>query len=351
MKIRMSFAALLLLQTTAVFADTNVPEKPVANDALIIANVGGKCGFVDAKGKLVIPAIYDSVSPFYADGLASVSGGNYGTSYFIDRSGKKVFAVPDGTWDSDWARDDEFIQVDNGTKTGFIDRTGKIVVALNWDEASGFAGHRLAPVKLKGSWGYINRKGETVVPIMFSSAGSFLNGKAEVTLQGHSYSLSEDGSLTPVKTKAALSESYKFARDVGIGELYFVSDPNMAGLSTANVKTLGEPPMVLTDTAGKPIGRQFTYIALDDDAALFPAQQGNKYAEPPTVERHGYINTKGEIALPFIYESARGFNGGETAIVSIKGKWGMIDRKGKWVIKPKFDRLGDCREPTVRMTR
>ena len=37
-------------------------------------------------------------------------------------------------------------------------------------------------MKLYGKWGYLNRKGDVVIPMIYDDAGNFYNGRAEVQL-------------------------------------------------------------------------------------------------------------------------------------------------------------------------
>jgi hypothetical protein len=351
-------AAMLTACPAPMNAQSDAPILFDRTDNRIVANMGGKCGYVDENGKWAIPAIYDSASPFYADGLASVSAGE--ERIFINKKGEKVFSLPKGVWDSDWSRQDEYIQVDNGKGGGFVDRTGNLVIAPTWNEVNGFDGYRLAPVKRTnklpgsqglGEWGYIDRKGALTVPVMFSYASSFKDGKAEVILAGQNYLLSEDGTLTPkAARKPDLSPAPNY-KAYGIEGLIYITEPNAAGFATADIRAPGKSFNMIVGKDRKPIGRQYSYIVLDNDTELFPAQIGNKYEDIPTPESHGFINAKGEVAIPFIYSLVHGFNGGDGAIAVYKGKYGMIDRKGKWRIKPKFDRLGECQQLGVRMER
>jgi hypothetical protein len=49
----------------------------------------------------------------------------------------------------------------------------------------------------------------------------------------------------------------------------------------------------------------------------------------------GYINTKGQVAIPFTFDGAEDFHEG-LASVSVKGNYGYIDEKGNFIIKPAY---------------
>ena len=48
-------------------------------------------------------------------------------------------------------------------KWGYIDRNGALIIPAQYDDAGGFS-EGLAPVKLKGKWGYIDRNGTWRLP-------------------------------------------------------------------------------------------------------------------------------------------------------------------------------------------
>lgn len=51
----------------------------------------------------------------------------------------------------------------------------------------------------------------------------------------------------------------------------------------------------------------------------------------------GYIDLWGNTAIPFVFDNARSFNGGNRAAVKVSGKWGYINRTGKIVTPCKYD--------------
>jgi hypothetical protein len=99
-------------------------------DELAAIKVGGRWGFIDKSGRMVIPPQYEETYGF--GGLAAV----------------KI----DGRW-------------------GFIDRTGRLVIPAQFDNVKGFAGG-LAAVQVGDRWGYIDRTGQMVIAPQFQSANA-----------------------------------------------------------------------------------------------------------------------------------------------------------------------------------
>lgn len=70
-----------------------------------------------------------------------------------------------------------------------------------------------------------------------------------------------------------------------------------------------------------------TASAQEKDSQMFPVFKDDKY---------GYINIKGELAVPYMYDDAHYFYEGLAAVKSGK-KYGFINANNKLVIEPQFD--------------
>ena len=56
--------------------------------------------------------------------------------------------------------------------------------------------------------------------------------------------------------------------------------------------------------------------------------------------KYGFVNNKGNFAIKPIFESVDEFNEGLAAVRQY-GKWGFINKKGKFVVEPQYDRVGN----------
>ncbi len=126
--------------------------------ALVESNEG-KDGFIDMKGRLIIPILYESGSIF-SEGLTSVKyKGKWG---FIDKDGKTII-------DFRYDGADNFIlnlaRVQLGTKSGYINKIGQIEIPITYDYAEpfGFREPNLAVVGNNGETAfYIDSTGNKV---------------------------------------------------------------------------------------------------------------------------------------------------------------------------------------------
>lgn len=118
-------------------------------------STGGKWGFVDNTGRVIVEPTYDMVHN-YSAGLAAVNSG--GT--FNDR--------------------DSWIQ---GGKWGFIDKTGKVNLSIQYADAGDFS-EGLAAIKIQDKgWGFIDYSGKVVILPQFAQAQKFSEGLAPVSME------------------------------------------------------------------------------------------------------------------------------------------------------------------------
>lgn len=75
-----------------------------------------------------------------------------------------------------------FPVIQNG-KWGYIDKTGKIVVEPQFDEAWSHT-EGLAGAKIRGRWGYIDKRGKIVVEPQFNNIFGFSEGLAAIETGG-----------------------------------------------------------------------------------------------------------------------------------------------------------------------
>lgn len=75
---------------------------------------------------------------------------------------------------------------------GFIDQKGNVIIPATFLNAGNFR-EGLAPVRLDGTWGYINTNGEFVIAAQFEHAGEFFEGIAIVNKDGKNYYIDKLG--------------------------------------------------------------------------------------------------------------------------------------------------------------
>ncbi|MBN8865102.1 MAG: WG repeat-containing protein [Sphingobacteriales bacterium] len=142
-------------------------------------------GFRDANGQIVIPAKYTMARNF-TEGLAAVqtpmvaypgssSGGTWG---FIDKTGKEVIAA---TFEEAYPFSNGRARIKQSGAYGFISRTGSTIVSAIYEDASDFS-DGLAQVRFKNKNGFIDQAGKIVIPFKYDEAYGFRNGRARIKI-------------------------------------------------------------------------------------------------------------------------------------------------------------------------
>ncbi|MCZ2458981.1 MAG: WG repeat-containing protein [Chitinophagales bacterium] len=131
-------------------------------------------GYYNVSGKPVIPLKYDNTHSFH-ENLAGVKLG--GKWVFIDKTGKTVIKT-DYDDISDFEGGSAIVEKDG--KYALINKSGKRITDF-YDVIEDKVNSGLRKVQQGGDWGYINTKGEVVVPIKFESLDYFHESGGGVT--------------------------------------------------------------------------------------------------------------------------------------------------------------------------
>ena len=158
------------------------------------SNISVPCScanFLDHNGNLLSPDkkygyLYSATR--FSEGLASVEFlsdplGSEGKKAYIDTKGNVIFYH---NFDYAYPFSDGLAQVMLGTKYGFIDKTGKVVIPPTFANAESFSDDRSAVQNEEnGLWGFIDRGGNLVIDYKYQEVGYFLNGLAVVGDENH----------------------------------------------------------------------------------------------------------------------------------------------------------------------
>jgi hypothetical protein len=197
-------------------------------------------------------------------------------------------------------------------KYGYINAKGEEVIPPRFDFAGRFFDDELALVRVGDKWGYVNARGEEVIPPRFDEA---------VYL--------EDNGLIIVKANDKFG--YVNAKGEEVIPLRFDLAGGFAANGLAPVEVNGKYGYI--DAQGREvIPPRF------DDAESFA---DNGLAAVRANGKWGYINTQGEEVTPLRFDEARDFANNGLAAVRANGKWGYLNAQGEEVILPRFDDARD----------
>jgi hypothetical protein len=130
-------------------------------------------GYINREGKQVVPNEYQDAIAF-SEGLAYIM--NSSRRGYIDKTGEFAFNLASSL--VGYTFSDSMAAVSNsGFQIGFIDRTGKIVIPLQYDEP-GFYSEGKVHVNKNGKFGYIDKNGNTLIRFVYDDARKFKEGRA-----------------------------------------------------------------------------------------------------------------------------------------------------------------------------
>jgi hypothetical protein len=147
---------------------------PICNCAGV--SDGKKIGYMDTKGKIIVPIEYDGNINFTnGEGLLIVAQTKADYTYekfFFDKSGKRI---GDKKYDEISNFSEGLAAVSKDGLWGFVDKTGKEIIALKYANTLGFS-EGLAAVELNKKTGFIDAQGKEIIPFQFDNAASFVKG-------------------------------------------------------------------------------------------------------------------------------------------------------------------------------
>ena len=285
--------------------------------ALVSAN--GLFGYVDRDGNEIVPLSLDQASPF-SDGYACLFDRTSHKFGLIDARGDALtgyrFDECEPTFHDDRAR------VRVGSRFGYVDRKGELVLHLIYDQAQPFS-EGLALVEDAGLRAYIDPSGKKILPANAPAAGRFSQGRAWVRLGPDQVGfIDRSGARIGAAT-------WRDARDFTAEGVAWVQDAET--------------------------GR---WGLLDRDGALVVPPT---YEDPgPFVEglarvgldgRYGFVDARGQLVVPLRYESVGAYAEGLVTVATERGgKRGVIDRAGQVVAEERYDRVGPYRAGFAEVT-
>lgn len=232
---------------------------------------------------------------------------------------------------------------------GFIDKTGKVVVAPEYEEARPFSeGLALVQKKVDDNYryGYIDHEGKTGVEFKYAEAGPFSEGLAPVRVPDSGTLVDELGSAAAGKWgfidktgDFVIAPRFEEARSFSDG-LAAVAEENRYGYVDKTGNFVIKPKFDLAC----PFVNGRAAIMTNDGTGMLSIQSGGDIYRV-SGGKWSYINKNGEVEFgPF--EACGVFNDGMSPVALgpnqgkfLPNKWGFVDTNGKFVIKPNFNNV------------
>lgn len=261
----------------------------------VVTNSEQKYGYINDKGEEAIECQFDYARDFYDSGIAVV--------------GKLV-------------AEDTF-------NYGLIDTSGKMILDYSYVEIQDFSDNGLAVVVkedgigddgyVEYKAGYINQKGEEVIPCQFSYAFAFSNGYAQVADENDYRGYINE------KGKQVIPFSYWDATSFNKNGFALVRDELSEEYYCINTKG-----QVVFDNHA-------IYGNWISDDGLVAATEWGMDDEGESESSYYFVNENGEKAFDKEFADTSWFSNGLAAVSDSSNQWGYIDTKGEFVIPYKYD--------------
>jgi hypothetical protein len=238
------------------------------------------------------------------------------------------------------------LPVQRDGKWGFLDLTGKIVIAPRFESAYCFY-EGLAAVRLNGKWGFIDPTGKLVIPAEYTSLSSFSDGLASVFIDGPTppervYGYIDKTGQMINKCPQACGRPYYDGMMGEMIEAFRCVDEQGRRVPkeypcTPDANSKSRP--VLVDIWGyyDKTGKLAIPGPFHSGGSRF--SEGLAAAQPHGTQKMGFIDKSGTFVIKPQFDRAEAFSGG-LAAVRIGERWGFVDLAGKIAVEPQFDGAG-----------
>lgn len=268
-------------------------------DGYITVNEENKYGVIDYLGKTLLENKYEKVEKIYGKDAYVVT--EAGKQKLVNASGEVILEegynsikeILDGTTKG--------IIFEKDGKYGVMNEKGEIVVKNEYDDLKE-AKDETYIAKKDGKFGIINNQGETKVDFAYTNIKynetadiysaddeqnktSILDANLETKLQGILSEINEEKGYLKIR----IDGEYKYYN-------FKFEEKDVKEILSTNT--------------------------------LFLDKKDGKY---------GYINSKGEVVVDYIYDDGTDQNDAGYVAVKKDGKWGSIDMNGKVVIEPQYN--------------
>lgn len=311
------------------------------NEGLAAVKKGDKWGFIDKKGSLVIPYIYDSISYLgrFHEGLSYVNiNKQWG---FIDIKGRMVLPcnyflgeVPEF---QHGLIEIKKRQSNGSMYSAFMNKKGKIVSAF-YDKVRGFSDDLAAVIK-DDLIGYIDTLGNEVIKCRFIANDDFQpdfnDGIARLVKYNNGFGtieysyIDKTGTVVLQLNKDKILSAENFER--GLAIVYLAN----GGRAMININ--GQFMRKFEGSVGD---------FLDD--GIYRRKKPTVFIECATIIKEnnkiGFAAVDGFQFVPFKYSDAYEFSDGRAAVKNDLNKWGFINRNGAEIIPLKYDHVQNFRD-------
>lgn len=297
----------------------------------------GLWGYLDARGQWLATPQYLDAKSFTQDGFARVkTKAGWG---FVDGDLKPVVAA---TFEAVEGMLNGRAAFKSRGRWGYVDATGATVIPPRYEEARRFDADGLAAVKLDGKFGVVDRQGAVVVPPKFDLIGPFgANGLARVSQSERWGYIDRQGrQVIPLRYSLALDFGASSAAAVELNDLRGLIDERGDWVMKPAYGRIGE----FNEDGLAPVWDKNYAIGFVDGAgelAIPPGRGIDEVVRAGLIRNGGkgdsnvsYLDKTGKVAIKGPFEWGGTFAQEGTTVARQDGRWGILDRQGRFVVPP-----------------
>lgn len=281
---------------------------------------------------VVIPPIYQAIEIHYTGSILALSGFKWGV---LDKDNNVLIPF----------KHQQIIPVDSDLfcckeedKWSLKSVTRKDVFSDQYDGIWPLRKELFCVAKNR-KYGVVSLSGDEVLPCCFDSIRLVCNNHLFlVSIIGRKLCFSLDGKSIPLKCISAYDRTEEHGTFLGVekgglwGVVYKIDEEHCVEILPCEYSDVNRKSSQVTSSTStsRVIPLVLHYDYNNDTLFLVSIKSGNYFL-------YGYVDWYHDYTIPLVFEDAMPFNGTSYAAVQLKGKWGIIDRKGKWLSLPRWD--------------
>lgn len=264
-----------------------------------------------------------------------------GGEQLIDLSGRTIGTVKQEIFDFQ----EGLAKVVEGGRIGYMDKAGTMVVPARFTDGFDY-NDGVAVVESGGSFGAIDRFGDVIIPFEYDELGNMHKGRIAYEQGDRSGFLDWNGRPIlelkfdyvadykddyAVVRKDGLYGAIDMQGDFSIPNAYDWVEEYVDGVSRVR---RGQEFGLYRHEVGEEIPVEYQALGKEDMGLRLAAKDG----------KYGFLDSRGEWAIPMDFDFVdrqldRCEFQGDYAAFYKNGKWGLMDREGRVLIKPIYDEL------------
>ena len=326
------FALLAAFCMTVAACSQQKPTEAENDQVLYRIQVGGKCGYINERGGLVIDPQFDRAYWVFGDGVCYAEvGDRHG---LINTAGEFVAELDTSiNWICNFRNGSAMYFSTNGN-IGIISTSGEIILPADYKsvERDGDIGYIVEDEHEKQ--GYVNHKGEFIIPCRYDVVNGFNEGLM-VVATGNKFGYVDTTGQWTIDTiyDDALAFGNGMARVKKGGKWMFIDKEGneVGGLDYDEILTSFNCNRAFVKKGGKTllIDTKGTVIAEIDADSVYHYSEG--YATFKKRGKFGKLDSAGTVVIPATFERLYATDNG-ISVFEKNGKQGAVDTTGKIVV-------------------